>query len=543
MHFVTKHKHWLLTALGTIVWSLTMVKSGLRYKYGLGFWGANGHDGIWHLALIEGLARGGWQMPIFAGEAIKNYHIGFDLLLAVVHRLTGISSSLLYFQLTPPLLALAVGWLTYKFVTRWTKSEVAGLWALFFVYFGGSLGWLVGHGESTFWSTQAISTLVNPPFAMSLVAILLGIVCLQKRKWWLAGIILGLSFQIKVYGGLLAWSGLLTAAIWTRQKDLWKTWVATTLVGGGLLALTAPASTKLLVWQPGWYLETMMGLSDRVNWPRFYSAMINYRLSKDWIKAVPAYLVALAIFWIGNMGTRILKESLVVTYLKKWHSLGWEEIFMATVIIGGGLIPMFFLQQGTPWNTIQFLYYSLFFSGILAAVAMARLKNKLVMAIVVGLTLPTTWQSLKIYLPSRPPAKLANEEIQALQFLAQQPLGVVLTYPYDPNAAKAAEANPPRPLYLYDSTAYVAAFSRHPVYLEDEVNLNITGFDWQSRRGLSEQFFKLTDAQQAKDFLRVSSIKYIYLSNIANNRPILSDSQVDMQNIFENSQAAIWKVK
>src|SRR3989337_862297 len=78
----------ILILLGTIIWSLTMVKSGLVYPFGMGFWGPNGHDGIWHIALAESLAKGSWQMPVFAGEAIKNYHIGFDLILAMLHKLT-----------------------------------------------------------------------------------------------------------------------------------------------------------------------------------------------------------------------------------------------------------------------------------------------------------------------------------------------------------------------------------------------------------------------------------------------------------------------
>ena len=72
----------ILIVLGTISWSLTMVKSGLIYDYGMGFWGPNGHDGIWHIALVKSLLRGSLDMPVFAGEALKNYHIGFDFLLA-----------------------------------------------------------------------------------------------------------------------------------------------------------------------------------------------------------------------------------------------------------------------------------------------------------------------------------------------------------------------------------------------------------------------------------------------------------------------------
>ena len=64
-------KKWLLIIIGTISWSWTMVKSGWIYSYGMGFWGANGHDGIWHIALIESLARGSLQMPVFAGNPCR----------------------------------------------------------------------------------------------------------------------------------------------------------------------------------------------------------------------------------------------------------------------------------------------------------------------------------------------------------------------------------------------------------------------------------------------------------------------------------------
>ena len=44
-----------LIIVGTLTWSLTMIRSGLLYKFGYGFWGPNGHDGIWHIALANNL--------------------------------------------------------------------------------------------------------------------------------------------------------------------------------------------------------------------------------------------------------------------------------------------------------------------------------------------------------------------------------------------------------------------------------------------------------------------------------------------------------
>src|SRR3989344_9313976 len=85
-----------LILVGSGIWSSTMVKSGLIYDYGMGFWGPNGHDGIWHIALIKSLVRGSWEMPVFAGEALRNYHVGYDLLLALISRMTRLNPILLY---------------------------------------------------------------------------------------------------------------------------------------------------------------------------------------------------------------------------------------------------------------------------------------------------------------------------------------------------------------------------------------------------------------------------------------------------------------
>jgi len=230
--FLRKSKAIILILTGAIAWSLTMVRNSLCWDSGcaggLGFWGANGRDGIWHIALINSLAKGNFQMPIFSGNSIQNYHIGFDLILSWIVRITGITPSILYFQVIPPILAILVGVLTYRFVFLWRKSESQSLWATFFVYFGGSFGWLVSlirgqglGGESMFWSMQSVSTLINPPFALSLITILLGLIFLlkfienkSKKNFALTALFFGISIFIKVYAGLLVLASLFTISIW-----------------------------------------------------------------------------------------------------------------------------------------------------------------------------------------------------------------------------------------------------------------------------------------------------------------------------------------
>ena len=548
-------KDILLVATGSLVWSLTMVKSGLVYSYGMGFWGPNGHDGVWHLALAESLSRGSRWMPVFSGEVLKNYHVGFDLVLVLLNKVTTIPIVNLYFQIIPPVLAVLIGVLVYKFVVLWRKSREEAFWATFFVYFGGSFGWMVTllrsgeiGGESMFWAQQSVSTLINPPFALSLVLLLSGLILLLKKKNLLLVILcFGILVQIKAYAGILALGGLFIAGLYNLWRGkgirLLKVFLGSLTLSALLFLPINKDSGSLVVFKPFWFLETMMGLSDRLGWERFYSAMTNYTLGRVWVKAVPAYLVAFAIFWVGNLGTRIIKDLLIWKWLKNFRKQSFLEVFIVSMILGGVVIPTFFLQEGTPWNTIQFFYYSLFFSGILAGVVLAGLAKKSYVApfLIVLLTIPTTIGTLKHYLPSRPPAMVSKDELAALNFLAKQPAGVVLTYPFDALVAKEAEANPPRPLSLYESTAYVSAFAKKPVYLEDEVNLDITGYGWQERREATEKFYQLSDAGQAREFLKSNNIAYLYW--FKGQRAILDESQLGISRIFKNAEVDIYKVE
>jgi len=165
----------------------------------------------------------------------------------------------------------------------------------------------------------------------------------------------------------------------------------------------------------------------------------------------------------------------------------------------------------------------------------------LVGGVVFILTIPTTIGTLRHYLPSRPPAKISLEELQALKFLAKEADGVILTLPFDRIAADAAAGNPPRPLYLYESTAYVSAFTAKPVFMEDEVNLEITGFDWRGRKEKILDFISTPSQEKAKAFLKKEGITYVYW--IKEGRGRIDQKQDVLQSIYENSEVQILKTK
>ncbi|OGM13473.1 hypothetical protein A2141_00110 [Candidatus Woesebacteria bacterium RBG_16_40_11] len=503
-------------------------------------------------------------MPMFAGEIIKNYHLGFDLILAALHKITFIPIVNLYFQILPPIFALVIGVGVYLFVYEWRKSRYQAFWATFFTYFAGSLGWLVTYlrhrqfeGESMFWSQQSISTLVNPPFALSLIFIFIGLTILlkgvenrSKKYLMLATFFFGSLIQVKVYAGILILGALFVASMWyvltKNSLLLLKVFAGVLILSILLFSPINGSSQNAIIWKPFWFLETMMSDLSRFYWPRFAEALINYKLGGVWLKGAIAYLAAFILFLVGNLGLRIFGFLWLARNGFNPKNYQYVDVFLLTIIFLGIIIPMLFIQSGTSWNTIQFFYYAQVLLGILAGITIGKWQEKsspfvrcLVVITIFTFTIPTLIATLRNYLPARPPAKVSREELEALDFLSQQQDGVVLTQFFNKKLADAANNNPPRPLYLYESTAYVSAFSGKVTYLEDEVNLEITGYPWQTRQTEVERFFTDVTYDSMNELLAKKNINYIYVIKSVQRK--YNDLRLDPNKIFENSEAIIYK--
>ena len=514
---VPKYKLILLLFFGSLTWVLTMFKSGQSYQYGIGFWGPHGHDAVWHLSLINSLAFGNFRLPMYSGEILKNYHFGFDAMTAVLVSLTGIPASTWYFQILPIIFSLTIGFLVYKL----TRS----LWSVYFIYFATGLGWLVTllrnqglGGESLFWSQQAISTLINPPFALSLIFLLLGFIYLQKKKYLLTAIFFGTVGFIKIYAGIL---GIITLLFYAPI-----TYILLSIVLSLSLFLPFNSLTnQTLIWQPFWFIQNMLSTPDHFYWPRLSSAITNYWLAGNIIKFIPSSVLALLIFYVGNLGVRVIGFTKI------------KSPYLPLIILGL-VFPVFFIQSGTTWNTIQFLYYSQFFLAILAGMYFTQKKSPILNILVVVFTLPALLTTLPHYLPSRPPAAIPTSEVQALKFLKSQPAGIVLVPLFDKsNVYKFTE---PRPLFTYETTAYVSAYTGQPVFLEDEVNLHILNINIDSRKDIIRTLFETQNPTQAQLLLSKNQIKYLYLPNINITKPVLSPTELGFKLLHASQNTQIW---
>jgi len=468
----------IIILLGTAILSLTMIRSGLSYDFGLGFWGPNGHDGIWHLSLINQLQQNIPPLnPVFSGTTLSNYHWGFDLFAAILGKIFT-NNSFVYFQFLPIIFGLLLGIVSFKLIKQTTKNHSLAIIFTLLTYFSGSFGWIytliksgqIG-GESLFWSMQSVSTLINPPFVLSLIVMVFGLTLWSKnnnsKKYQLAiinGLIFGLLSGIKVYAGILI--GLSLVIFWfinfIKTKKIFNydffTWFTTLIVSLIILSLLGVLKgSSLLEFKPLWFTHSMIESVDKFYFPKIAAYRINLSQNLNLIK-FPFYIALeialILIFIIGNMGFRSLGLISIRQKIKN-HDFSQFEKLVLILMSTGLLIPLLFVQKGTAWNTIQFFYYFLFFSNLFFAQFINKLlqkKNKKFIFLTVCIFILsnlTTIATIKDYLGNPPPSAVPNKEIEALNFLKNQNNGIVLTFPYDQYAKNKLKLETPIPMYLY----------------------------------------------------------------------------------------------
>ncbi len=73
------------------------------------------------------------------------------------------------------------------------------------------------------------------------------------------------------------------------------------------------------------------------------------------------------------------------------------------------------------------------------------------------------------------------------------------------------------------------------------MNLTITGYPWDERRHMVEDWQKSHDPAFSYRFLRENNISYIYW--LAGQRAVLGESQLGIEEIFASDQIKVYKVK
>lgn len=555
----------LLIVSGILFQNMITFRTGLNYSYGVGYWGALAHDGVWHHALINQLMKGlPPQNPGFSGSQLFNYHYFYDLVVAQSAKITGIAVPDLIYRFYPFIFSLLMGIGTYLLSLKLFKSRWAGVASVYLIYFGSSFGWVIDWikgrelaGESAFWANQPVSFNINPPFAISLIlliAFLIGFKSFSEKKenWMgLALILIGGSLiEFKVYGGLILLASFLLIAlkkaVFDREFNYLTIFIFLLAVSLFVFLPGSRGAGGFVTFFPYWIIDSMVDIVDRVGWPRLSLARTVGLETHNWPKFFAAEAAGLFLFIAGNLGTRILAlGSFFIIPVKIW----WKDnsYLLIFVMLFASLLPtLLFVQKTDPWNIIQFTYYFIYLVAVLAGMALYRIVIKtpkiIAMVIVIAFIVLTPISSVWTFKSglNENVSYIVNDEIAALNFLRGQPDGVVLTFPYDPYLRYAIKNPTPLPIWAYQTSAYVSAYSNKQTYLEDLMQQGILGNDFLERQKLSDGYLhqRMTSAQAA-DFLKSKNISYIYIP-----KALIPQVNVKPQGkiIFENDGAIVYRI-
>jgi len=504
--------------------------SGIFQNGDLVFWSAHGHDGPWHLALMEEIKKGyPFQNPIFAGERLVNYHFFSDILPAIASKYLPVSPLNLYFRIFPFFYSLFLGASAYYLTKKLTNNFPASIWAVAFTYFAGSFGYLIGKGESVFWATQPQSSSGNPPQIISnflVLAFLYFVLSYVKSKskviLAVCILLLGTLVEFKVYAAIVLFGATLLSGL--PQIAL------PALILTGILYLpNSSGGVSFLIFEPWWYIRTMIVEPSRLNLLDWELRRQTYIYEHNWKRVIFLEGLGFLIFFFGNLGVRFIG---IWEFIKSKTIIKW-------VIILSIVLPLLFLQKGVASNTSQFLQYFILLFGILGGIAAAKItsKFKFLAPLIIVLMIPTQVNLLKDFYSRPPLAKVSNQELMALKFIKDNTdeNSVILTPPYNPYL-NTNEITP----HIWDwfDTAYVSALSGRATYMDDYEQNDIMAYDYRSRLKIKENIFESEDANIVKQGLDQTNANLVYFPKLL--APKVSLESLGLTKSFENQETEVW---
>jgi len=527
--------------------------SGIFQNGDLVFWSSHGHDGAWHIALMEEIKRG-WpfQNPIFAGEKLTNYHFFSDIAPAMVSRYLPISNLNLYFRIFPFFYSLFLGASAYFLTKKITKSYSASIWATIFTYFAGSFGFIVTYlknktigGESIFWASQPQSASGNPPQIISdflLLSSIYFILLLTQQKdrkkrriiYAICVPFLGTIASFKIYAGVVLLGAVFIVGIWQLIKERKLKLLVLSMVSGILaLILYLPntsGSASFLIFEPWWYIRTMIVEPSRLNLLDWELRRQTYIYEHNWKRVIFLEGVGFLIFFFGNLGMR---------FIGLWDFIKSHNIIKVTIVLSL-LLPLLFLQKGVASNTSQFLQYFVLLFGILAGITTSKIaaKFKFLIPIIFLIMIPTQIGLLYEFY-SRPAfAKVSSYELKTLSYIRENTSkdAVLVTPPYN-QYLNLGGVTPN--IWDWFDTAYVSALSSRRTYFDDYEQVDIMGYDGKARLETKRIIFENESVDKVKNAFLLSNANILYFPKVL--KPKVNPEKIGLTKFFENQEIEVWK--
>lgn len=566
-----------LVSLGILVLGFINFPSGLLYSGGLYFWSSQGFDGLWHVALMEEAIKSfPPQIPTFAGEKLVNYHYFTQLIMGEFNRIYPFFSSLdLYFRFFPVVWAFLIGISVFSFVNRWQDNKVIGYWAMFFTFFVGSFGYIVKFlhegiifgGENIFWAAQINTILGNPPHAVAisllvntLLLILLYLKTNKKVFLILAFLIAATLAGFKVSGGMVLLAGLgalgVINILFKRRPTIFALFILLLSSNYLVIKLITKGAETFLIFQPWWFIRTMVVAPDRLDWIDLEHRRQHYLSVGRWtsyLRVVQVEATAFLIFLIGNLGTRFIGLFEVfrkIIFFKKVILNEQMDIILIVSMLTAFLIPLLFVQSAIAYSGIQFMQYFLLITGFYASITVYKffqlIKIKyiefLLTIFLISFSVPTVIGNFVEFYGRPPLSKISKVELKALEYIKENTNSdiVILSIPYN-QYSKDKYKSQPFPIHVWYKTAYISAISSRRTYLASEDNVDQAGFPMEQRREKIVEFLKQEDFKRNKKFLKEEGIDLVYLRKDELESPF-DPNKNGLVKYFENEEVLVYKV-
>lgn len=418
-------------------------------------------DGLFHAAIVHELKNGiPPQNPLIAGSLL-NYSYFMDVLVLMVHKGTGIPVTDLLYRLFPlfwfGLLILSI----FTCSRHVSGSEWTAVLCVFLVLFGGGVfnilpGLLFLRPgqlwELSFHSSTMVTMLYVNPMIPGLSVFYTGLLCLGKslktgsRAWLiLAGFVVGVLTEFKLFGTLLVIGSLLTSGLWhflqTRQVSLLKALPVVLFLSMPFLLYHGIANVdaahivarirlgsfliwSLDYWHLGWLAEELR--------------ILLYEFQPS-VTRVLWFFLLLPVYIGGALGIRLVILPSLFQELRPSRASDPMKLLLLFMFAGGLFLTFVFsiIPKDLPdgYNNGIWLHaFALHAATLLAAERIvAFLKNKrvltqaLVLSCVLLLCAPSAVQLFWRALHARPFVVVTPAEAQGLDYLSQNtPTGAVI---------------------------------------------------------------------------------------------------------------------
>jgi hypothetical protein len=495
-------------------------------KCGLYFFGVHSFDMVWHLALSAvSFSSLPFTVPNFSGALLNGYNYLMDLIVFPLLKL-GFSNVFVYFKMLPVLWFFMFTVSLLRFGLALNKSPKFIALLLFLCYFTGSFGYLLTFwhhgtiwGSSGLVSMQALHALANMQFAFSLVVLLEVFILIKKDRLELKDALLfslfiSINLGLKFYGGIIT---VFLVGLFLLTKIVPFSKNTPKIIALSFIIAASAALSVIIFYNPfastntaGLFsfdpLATVHPIIESAEL-LFLPTLVDQRYALQGRLGPRLLLIegfTIGAFLFFNFGIRLVGivyelKRMIFRQIEKWEVLAFLTAVLATSL------NMFFVQKGEWWNTVQFLYYGLFISTIFTALALFKLIELkkwylgVFVALLILISLPIDVDLIRSFTSPFSMSFISRDELKGLQYLKNQPDGVV----YTPLFQEKMKDNYiyPYPMFSNQDTPYISALTGKQVFLSTLLQLRILGINYNQR----------LNAVKSADCDVVKNITYAYI--------------------------------